>query len=565
MLQDRYYQTEACESFWEYLKSQRDPSKNPLIVMPTGTGKSVVIARIIEQMQVNYPSSRCIMLTHVGELVKQNYQKLRSVNAFLSMGVYSASLKMKRTQDKVIFATVQSVYAALKKDANTFGVVNLIIIDECHLVSDKGNSQYRTVIDTFRSINPRARILGLSATPFRLGSGLLTEQENPIFTDICYDLTKDFVKLIELGYLSYIKCMATSIYVDTSEIAIVRGDYKQDQIEQATNPILKNALTLSVEAFKKYERKAMLVFVTGIEQSELTAKLLCDMGISAAAVNSSHKQCDNDKSIEDFRKGQIKALASADQLTTGFDVPQVDLIIMLRPTASTGLHIQMLGRGTRVAEGKKECIVLDFARNSERLGPINAPLIKRSSKGKSRKLPEKKPMKECPDCHLFISSQLRKCPECGHIFGLDFDLEGSSAELVADTYGLDILDGGHIGVVEDFSLDYYITARGNPCAKLVYKTKDKTDGKTRNVSSLMFLTKGHKAYYHSCLKWDVIGGKKPYPESIAEAILRKNELPKPVAIRYEVPNFFQAKNFNKPNKLSYQILEVAFKPSFEEL
>lgn len=167
-------------------------------------------------------------------------------------------------------------------------------------------------------------------------------------------------------------------------------------------------------------------------------------------------------------------------------------------------------------------------------------------------------MKECPECHTFIQSSLSQCPECGHIFVKTIDLEGSSADLIAETFGLNISGGGHIGVVESFSLDYHITSNGNLCARITYKTKDKTDGKNRNVTSLLFLTKGHQAYFSSCLKWEEIGGKKPYPTSISEALSCKGELPKPVAIRYEVPNFFQAKNFNKPNKLFYQILEVAF-------
>lgn len=338
MFKPRWYQQEACDAFWQFVETNHDASRNPVLVLPTGTGKSVIIAYIIQHAVESWHGVKVLMLTHVGELVKQNAGKLSSIWPEADIGICSATLGHKDTDNSIIFGNVQSVAPLLKRDPNVFGQRNLIIIDECHMLSEDDNSQYRQVIAALKKLRPQMRVLGLSATPYRMKGGYLTEQKNAVFTDIVYDLNSQFERLIEEGYLSPVTTEWTKPHVDLSRVGTRAGDYKLDELQKACGDeaMLQNAL---VEVVKRSAgRRAWIVFIAGIENCNKCAQMLRDMSINAYAVNSSFTADENAEKIEGFRKGEIRCLVSADQLTTGFDVPQIDLIAMLRPTKSPGLY-----------------------------------------------------------------------------------------------------------------------------------------------------------------------------------------------------------------------------------
>lgn len=543
MIKDRWYQTEACEAFWQYVKADHDASHNPVLVLPTGTGKSIIIARIIQQAITWWPHVRVLMLTHVGELVKQNAAKLAAIWPDADIGICSASLGSKDKDQAIIFGNVQSVAIALKKDPHALGLRNLVVIDECHMLSDAETSQYRIVINTLKGIHPRMRVLGLSATPYRTKGGLLTEQTNAIFTNIVYDLSAQFERLINEGFLAPLVTLQTAPHIDLDNVKILGGDYKADDVAKAVND--DEMLVKACELIKKYgqNRRAWLVFVSGIANGEKVAGLLQHIGVNALSVNSSHNAAFNNQAIADFRAGKVQCLVSADQLTTGFDVPQVELIAMLRPTMSAGLHVQMLGRGTRPAEGKKDCLVLDFARNIERLGPINAPLIRK--KGERTNRNQRAMVKACPKCGLYIHLSCRQCPNCGHEFKQDFDLELQTGLVIEKTFGRSPRKGCKLATVMAVkSAKHTSASSGKTSFKLQFICS--SGGKKRSMSTWFHFDSKGSAFSAAVNKWIAFGGKSPAPYSVDEAMQRSQELTHtPQGLEYVPKNFYSGRLYDE--------------------
>lgn len=546
MFKPRWYQQEACDAFWQFVETNHDASRNPVLVLPTGTGKSVIIAYIIQHAVKTWDNIRVLMLTHVGELVKQNAGKLSSIWPEADIGICSATLGHKDTENSIIFGNVQSVAPLLKRDANAFGVRNLIVIDECHMLSEDENSQYRQVIAALKKLRPQMRVLGLSATPYRMKGGYLTEQKNAVFTDIVYDLNSQFERLIKEGYLAPVTTLKTKPHVDLTGVGTRAGDYKLDELQKACgdDAMLKNSL---VEVVKRSSgRRAWIVFIAGIENCNKYAQLLREMSVSAYAVNSSFSAEENATKIEAFRKGEIRCLVSADQLTTGFDVPQVDLIAMLRPTKSPGLYVQMIGRGLRPAEGKKDCLVLDFARNIERLGPINNPFIRaRTEKKASSK--QQAPVRSCPGCQAYIPVQATVCPHCGQKIERNLELELKAGVLIERTFGHQPKPGRKIATV--ISVDYteYKSVSGNVSFCAVYTCI--VGGKKRTIKKWLAFNqkKTSIGYLEAAKTWKELSSY-PYklvPLSVEEAMQRISELKTPLGLEFIPRNFYFGSKFDE--------------------
>lgn len=546
MFKPRWYQQEACDAFWQFVETNHDASRNPVLVLPTGTGKSVIIAYIIQHAVKTWNNTRVLMLTHVGELVKQNAGKLSSIWPEADIGICSATLGHKDTENSIVFGNVQSVAPLLKRDANAFGIRNLIVIDECHMLSEDENSRYRQVIAALKKLRPQMRVLGLSATPYRMKGGYLTEQKNAVFTDIVYDLNSQFERLIKEGYLAPVTTLKTKPHVDLTGVGTRAGDYKLDELQKACgdDAMLKNSL---VEVVKRSSgRRAWIVFIAGIENCNKCAQLLREMSVSAYAVNSSFSAEENATKIEAFRKGEIRCLISADQLTTGFDVPQVDLIAMLRPTKSPGLYVQMIGRGLRPAEGKKDCLVLDFARNIERLGPINNPFIRaRTEKKASSK--QQAPVRSCPGCQAYIPVQATVCPHCGQKIERNLELELKAGVLIERTFGHQPKPGRKIATV--ISVDYteYKSVSGNVSFCAVYTCI--VGGKKRTIKKWLAFNqkKTSIGYLEAAKAWKELScyPYKLVPLSVEEAMKRTSELKTPLGLEFIPRNFYFGSKFDE--------------------
>lgn len=392
--------------------TMRDYFKNndgdPIIALPTGTGKGYVIAGALRYIYYYQSNARVLMVTHVKELVEQNHKKLLQVWTSAPVGVYSAGLGSKDLSQPIIFAGIQSI----GKKADQLGHIDLIFVDECHSISPKESTLYGKLITELREANPNLKVVGLTATPYRLGQGMLTEQPS-LFTDISFDMTdpKSFKWLIKQGYLAPLVPKPTKTVIDLSGVKKRGGEFIDSQLQRATDreEITWGALHEALEV--GHDRNHWLIFATGIEHAKNIHIMLKQLDISAGIVHSKMSDDDRDAVILDFKNGTIKALVNVGILTTGFDFEQLDLILMLRATCSPGLWVQMLGRGTRPAPGKKNCMVLDFARNTERLGPIDDPIIPKKKGTGKRAQPA--PIRTCEECNTYIHASLRVCPHCG--------------------------------------------------------------------------------------------------------------------------------------------------------
>jgi DNA repair protein RadD len=416
----RDYQNEAVWSAFRYLDTTLG---NGVIAMPTGTGKSLVIAEILRQIFTYWPSRRIMMLTHVKELIEQNAEELLKLWATAPLGIYSAGLKQRDVILPIVFGGIASV----NKKPQIFGHRDLLLIDECHLLSPDDDTMYQKTIKALREINPHLRVMGLSATPYRLKQGMITD--GGIFTDICFDITDvaSFNRLIAEGYLCQLIPKRTQTTIDVSNVGIVGGEYNQRQLEEAVDI---DAVTFAAcKEMVEYgqQRNSWLVFAAGVANAEHVASMLQSFGVAALASHSKLSDEENKRRIKAFKSGEIRALVNNNKYTTGFNHPAIDLIGMLRPTTSPGLWVQMLGRGTRPSPdtGKENCLVLDFAGNTKRLGPINDPVIPRRP-GKGTGDP---PVKLCEHCGTYNHTLARYCVGCGAEFEFRTKLFKQASEM----------------------------------------------------------------------------------------------------------------------------------------
>jgi DNA repair protein RadD len=356
MYQLRDYQKDAVESVLHYFRKKRDPI---MVVLPTGAGKSLVIAEL-----ARIAKGRVLVLAHVKELVEQNYEKYQSYG--LSAGIFSASLGKKDWEQKAIFGSVQSIARAPDEFFQDF---SLLIIDECHRVADEGATQYQEVIKKLRDRNPDLCILGLTATPYRLGLGWIYEfsQTGEIKTDQPR-FFKQCVYELPLSYMIKQKYLTVPVKVDIpvtcydfSELTEKNRMYTVSEVEE----ILKNQKRLTpliikniIDITELYHRKGVMIFSSSVKHAEEIMSYLPPE--DSRIVIGDTDMNERNEIVEDFKNRKFKYLVNVSVLTTGFDAPHVDVIAILRPTESNSLYQQIVGRGLRLSSDKKDCYILDY-------------------------------------------------------------------------------------------------------------------------------------------------------------------------------------------------------------
>lgn len=352
----RDYQQAAVSSAVQYFRARRDPA---VIVLPTGAGKSLIIAEL-----ARLAKGRVLILAHVKELVEQNYEKYSSYG--LEAGIYSASLGQKDRKQKAIFGNVQSVARAPEEFFDNF---SLVVIDECHRVAEEGSTQYQDILKKLQDRNPGLCILGLTATPFRLGLGWIYEysQAGEIKTDK-KRFFKQCVFELPLAYMIKNKFLTTPVKVDIpvtcydfSELTDKDRMYTVAEVEEVlkaqkrlTPLIIKNIIDIT----EKFNRQGVMIFSGSVKHANEIMGYL-PQGQARLVVGDT-ELTDRDQIIGDFKKKKFKYLVNVSVLTTGFDAPHVDVIAILRPTESNSLYQQIVGRGLRLSENKTECYILDY-------------------------------------------------------------------------------------------------------------------------------------------------------------------------------------------------------------
>ncbi len=400
----RPYQQEAVDATLKHFRKSDDSA---VIVLPTGAGKSLVIAELARLAR-----RKILMLTHVKELVEQNHAKYQSYG--LTGGIFSAGLKRKESQHQVTFASVQSVSANLDQFQHEY---SLIIIDECHRVSGDETSQYQRIIELLRQQNKSLKVLGLTATPYRLGMGWIyryhyrgfvrSEEDKP-FQHCIYELPLNY--MISRGYLTKPELVDAAVaQYDFSALSQNSfGEYAEKEVNQllskhprVTRSIIEQVMELAVK------RKAVMIFAATVDHAREITGYLPEH--QTALITGATDLKERDSLIHRFKQRQLRYLVNVSVLTTGFDAPHVDFIAILRPTQSVSLYQQIVGRGLRLDEGKEDCLVIDYAGNSVNL---HHPEVG-----------EKKPNSDSEPVQVF-------CPGCGfaNIFWGKKDSEGHVIE-----------------------------------------------------------------------------------------------------------------------------------------
>ena len=406
----RPYQQEAVDATLKHFRKSDDSA---VIVLPTGAGKSLVIAELARLAR-----RKILVLTHVKELVEQNHAKYQSYG--LTAGIFSAGLKRKENRYQVTFASVQSVSANLDQFRDEY---SLIIIDECHRVSGDESSQYQTIIELLRQQNDSLKVLGLTATPYRLAMGWIyryhyrgfvrgrsgdSDEQNKPFAHCIYELPLSY--MINRGYLTRPELVDAAVaQYDFSALSQNRfGEYAEKDVNQllskhqrVTRAIVEQVMELAVK------RKAVMIFAATVDHAREITGYLPEH--QTALITGATDLNERDLLIQRFKQQQLKYLVNVSVLTTGFDAPHVDFIAILRPTQSVSLYQQIVGRGLRLDEGKENCLVIDYAGNSVSL---HHPEVG-----------EKKPNPDSEPVQVF-------CPGCGfaNIFWGKTDSEGHVIE-----------------------------------------------------------------------------------------------------------------------------------------
>lgn len=348
----REYQRDAVEAELHALST----GGNPIIAAPTGSGKSIMLASVASELVAD--GAKVLVLTHRKELIVQNERHLGYVDAKTS--VYSAGLNRRETDGDILIAGIASVY----RKPELWVDRDFVIVDECHLVSNDATTMYGQVFSQM----PHAPKAGLTATPYRLDGGLIYGP-GQWFDELAYQI--EAKALVEEGYLSPLIGRVGANEASTDGVRVRAGDFVASDLEQSVCDEAQVRKAVQEALQEAVGREHILVFAVSIMHAEMVLEALQQLGEIAVMLSSKMVSSHRDDNIRDFLSGNARWCVNVGILTTGFDFPSLDCIVLLRPTASKSLHVQMLGRGMRIDDGKDDCLVLDFSANCARHGDID--------------------------------------------------------------------------------------------------------------------------------------------------------------------------------------------------
>lgn len=506
----RWYQREAVEAIQTHLHL------NPLVCLPTGSGKSHVIAEIVRWAINGWSDTRILILAHVKELLQQNAQKITDVWVNAPIGVYCAGLGSKRAR-QITVASIQSIY----NKTPSVGAYELVIVDEAHLIPKRDDGMYREFISAQKAVNPDLKIIGLTATPFRMKTGLLYEGDNKLFDQLVYNCK--LTPLIEQGFLCPIVGRLGRDQADLSGVHLRHGEFKNDEMEAvfSEEELIKKSVAEILELGK--DRKSMLIFCAGIDHAEKVNLEFRKHGIKTMIVTGKTKPDTREYAVNAFKNQDIRSLINCAVYTTGFDAPGVDLIALLRATKSPGLYVQMVGRGLRIAPNKTDCLLLDYGLNIRRHGALEDIVVTDQDGDDSKE--ERKLSKTCRACGLENPIYVKVCKYCGAQLTVEHEI---SHEVRADNSdpirgGTEVLD------VLDVYYKIHKGKSGIDSLRVSYRV-----GFDRWIAEWVCFE--HEGYARQkAVEWSRRRGINPVPETIWEAYMDSDKFirPKRIAVKKE--------------------------------
>lgn len=506
----RDYQSQAVPAIFEWFSENEG---SPLVIVPTGGGKSLILAEFIKRAHEYYPGTRFIVLSHVSELLLQDAQAIIGQWPDCHLTFCSDKIGTKDLSGQVIVAGIQSIYRRIYDIP--LPTPELVIVDEAHLISDKDSGMYRKFLADLAMVNPDIKCIGFTATPFRKGSGYLHKGPNAMFSGIAYEI--GILDLINQGYLVPVITPAMHTRMDVTGVDIQGGDYVQKQLEKAvdTDPLTKACVDEILE--NSAGRHKWLVFTAGISHCEHVRDEIRRRGIACEMVTGKTPTAERRRIVEWHKEktSETRCLVNVSVLTTGYDAPAIDLIAFMRPTRSPVLYIQMMGRAMRPFPGKNDALALDFGGIIDRLGPIDMVHVA-TKRGKGEA-----PHKLCPECEETNHAAARICIKCGFQFPepeLNLDKKASNAavlstQLKTETYPVTAV------------FYYRHQKEGKPDSLRV----EYMSGLTTSFRSWWCFQHSGAAREIACYNWRMAAGTKA-PNTITEALTRLHELKKPSAV-----------------------------------
>ncbi len=393
-LEPRPYQAEALDALDDHMRTK---DTNPCVVIPTGGGKSILIAWAIQRWKCDYPPFRVCILAHRKELVQQNAQELIDLWPAGDIGIYSAGLRKRNIDCSITYASIDSVYDKW----GHFPPFDCLLIDEAHRIPARGEGKYRQFIKGCRSQNSKLRIVGFTATPFRMGCGMICHRDH-ILHEVCYDANVG--DLIRDGFLCKLRSKIGDIQPDMENVKRNSGgDYVINSLAKAVDipQVVQKAVRSAMTIIHTEQRKSIVFFCVDVKHCHDVSMELRRYGIEAPCVTGKTPTAERDRIAEQFKQGYFRAICNVNVYTEGFNAKRVDCVVLLRPTLSAGLYVQMVGRGLRLHPSKTDCLVLDYGRCIETHGPIDCIED------------EEVKMATCENCGDVFSRAVRTCPNCG--------------------------------------------------------------------------------------------------------------------------------------------------------
>jgi len=422
----REQQRRAIDSLYEYFEHR---TGNPLLILPTGAGKSLLPAIFCQEVLARWPDQRFMVLAHVKELLEQNYEKIVTIWPDAPAGLYSAGLGRREAHRPIVVAGIQSAW----RKPHVFGWRDIVFIDECHLLSPDSESMYQKFLAGLRATNPALKVIGMTATAYRLKTGAIHQTDGSMFTDIACEITLQ--ELLDAGYICPLISRPPEVQADLSSVGLVGGEFNSGQAEAAVDNDELTQRMLDEVYRLGGNRNTWLFFCQGVKHAHHVCEALRARGEECEVITGETPKAEREDIIRRYKSGQLKRLCNAKVLTTGFDAPHIDLIVMVAPTMSPGLYVQICGRGMRTHPSKKDCLVLDFVGNIDRHGPITCvrPPSAAGSRGAGEQ--HERTCQICPVCRMASELGTMECADCGHLFrrerAVDHDTQAATADIMA--------------------------------------------------------------------------------------------------------------------------------------
>lgn len=562
MLELRDYQRASIDALYSYWANG---GGNGLIVLPTGAGKALVIAKLIEELLADYPEMRIANVTHSASLVEQNFKEFIGLAPFAPAGIYSASLNRRDTRAQVLFCGIQSVWGKTKE----LGPIDLVIVDEAHAISRNADTQYGKFFAGVREVNPDSRVCGTTATDYRMDSGRLTDGEDEeelvaedengasvvvkpkrmkLFDDVVYEI--GIGELMDQGYLTHLTSQKTTSKIDLKGLHTRGGEYVPGEVSAAAEMIIEAAV--AEDMVMSEGRRAGLFFSTSKENANHIAEAIRRHRRTCAVLTSDNAH-QTKEIFEGFRSGKYWAISSVSMITTGTNFPFVDFISLILSTKSAGKLVQILGRGTRNCEGKTDCLIADHGRNLAYHGPIDQIRPKEPGSGDGEQ-----PKKTCPTeemvgakqdvngnwgCGEAIPISFMTCHCCGYVFP-----PNEEVKITAEAAAAPVLSTEKPWFEVDSRRFFHHPGKdGKPdSVKCSYVVGLKTVNE--------WLCCAHTGFPKSKADrwWVAHGGRRPMPKTVLEWLERQGELMDTTEIQLSY-----AKNPKYPDVMAHRVGTLA--------